>query len=488
MHDMLKKIIHDRQNTIAHTGANYGETIPLERTTPIVAFPKKAPFCIAEIKHGSPSQGRFNPLDVTDTVTEYVFNGTSCISVVTEPNHFFGTLNDITCIKTLFPMIPILRKDFLTEVEDIDISYRIGADAVLLITILFIHRTDGLEHMKLLFEKIKSYGMTPVVEVHSIEEIAFIKTLHAPVIGINARNLDTMKIDRVQALSLLPYIPPATTIIFESGIQNYDDAFTATASGFSGILVGTSLLCSDTISSQLRAIMQGLHNGSYHATRFYPCIATHFLTAQKPLLKICGITNADDAKAALACGADCLGLICTESPRKITESVARGIRDAMGSNALLIGVIRREDYLLGEQLVMNGVVDALQIHGLSHNNDHSFIRVPWYEAVEYGKESAAPDMFFRLHDTHTADRSGHAPLSKETVACIATRERFPCIAGGITPENIAPIVHTAPISMIDVCSGVESSPGKKSYDHMKQLIETIHTTHSQRKDSAYETV
>lgn len=478
MHDMLKKIIHDRQNTIAHTGAHYGETIPLERTTPIVAFPKKAPFCIAEIKHGSPSQGRFKPLDVMHTVTEYVYNGTSCISVVTEPNHFFGSLNDIMHIKKIFPRIPVLRKDFLTECEDIDISYRVGADAVLLITALFTHIPDGTARMQMLYNKILSYGMMPVVEVHSAEEITFIKTLHAPVIGINARNLDTMKIDRVYALSLLPHVPENTTVIFESGIQNYDDAFTATASGFSGILVGTSLLCSDNISSQLRAIMQGLHNGSYHATRFYPCIATHFLTAQKPLLKICGITNPDDAEAALAYGADCLGLIFTESPRKITESVARGIRAAMGSNALLIAIIGRDDYLCGEQLVMNGVVDALQIHGLSHNDDHSFIRVPWYEAVEYGKESAAPDMFFRLHDTHTADRSGHAPLSKETVACIATRERFPCIAGGITPENIAPIVHTAPISMIDVCSGVESSPGKKSYDRIKQLIEIIHTTHS----------
>lgn len=475
MHDMLTMLIRDRSETILHIGPTYGEAIPLQRTTPVIPFPQKTPFCIAEIKHGSPSQGRFKPFDVASTVTDYVHNGASCISVVTEPNHFFGSLKDITHSKTLFPDIPLLRKDFLTELNDIDISYRAGADAVLLIAALFMSLSDGQQRLQSLFTKVCAYGMTPVVEIHSIEELAFIESLHAPVIGINARNLDTMIVDRVHALSLRPYIPKDTIVLFESGIRNYDDAFTAAASGFSGTLIGTSLLCNNNISTHLQTIMQGLHNGSFHATRFYPWIAAQFLTAKKPVVKICGITNPNDAKDALSCGADCLGLILTESPRKITESAVCAIRMATGKHALLIGVIRREDYPLGERLVMSGIIDALQIHGLTRGEDYSFICVPWFEAVEYGKEPAAPEMFFRLYDAHTLKRTEHAVFDMQTISQIVARDRFSCVAGGITADNVTTLMQIATPVMIDVCSGVESSPGKKSHERMKSFIAKIHT-------------
>ncbi len=473
MHDVLNTIIRERELLVSRNGAQYGKPIPTHRACPIAAFPAKAPFCIAEIKHGSPSQGMFKSLDVAATVAHYIFGGASCISVVTEPTHFFGDITDIMHIKTLFPGIPVLRKDFLTEPDDIDVSYRAGADAVLLIAALFMPLPDGLQRLRSLFAKVCAYNMTPVVEIHSIEELAFIESLHAPVIGINARNLDTMTIDRVHAVSLLPQVPPNTTVLFESGIRNYDDAFTAAASGFSGVLVGTSLLCSNDIPSHMQSIMQGLRNGAFHPTDFYPHIAARFLSAKFPFIKICGITNADDAKAALSYNVDCLGLILTESPRKITESDARAIRAATGKHALLIGVIRREDYPLGERLVKSGIIDALQIHGLTQDDDYSFIRVPWFEAVACDSPSVS-DVFFRIYDAHTHERKADTPIDRRAVASIIAHERFPCIAGGITPETVDEFLHDH-VAMIDVCSGVESSPGKKSHERMKSFMAKIHT-------------
>ncbi|MDE5603108.1 MAG: indole-3-glycerol-phosphate synthase, partial [Helicobacter sp.] len=151
------------------------------------------PFIIAEIKRSSPSLGNISDiLSPQNLAKDYLNAGANAVSVLCEKDYFRGDLEDLQGVKTAYPNACVLRKDFITQIEQIQESYDFGADMVLLIVVLFMEgKNGGFEQLKNLYQKALGLGLTPLLEVHNREEIDFLKPLQPPLIGINSRNLHT---------------------------------------------------------------------------------------------------------------------------------------------------------------------------------------------------------------------------------------------------------------------------------------------------------
>ena len=146
---------------------------------------------IAEVKRASPSRGPLAEIaDPAALATEYEAGGARCVSVLTEPRYFGGSLDDLAAVRAAVD-VPLLRKDFIVSSYQVHEARAYGADLVLLIV-------AALEQQVLigLRERIESLGMTALIEVHDEEEADRALEAGAKVIGVNARNLRTMEVDR----------------------------------------------------------------------------------------------------------------------------------------------------------------------------------------------------------------------------------------------------------------------------------------------------
>jgi len=198
--DILEKIVRSRRERLGQFGYSQGLQLPPERQVPLVPFPE-SPFLICEVKRSSPSAGTIAKMpDPTTQVDLYTSAGVKAVSVLTEEEFFGGSLRDLEKLKSRNPETFFLRKDFLLEPEDIDISWRIGADAVLLIAALLEPR-----RMEELYRRAVSLGLEVLVEVHNSEEIEKIRSLRPATVGINARDLRDFSIDCSPRSPFQPY-------------------------------------------------------------------------------------------------------------------------------------------------------------------------------------------------------------------------------------------------------------------------------------------
>src|SRR5574344_1062501 len=164
-HDILTKIISQRKADIAQFGLTFGAAIPEKRTRPVTPFLAEKG-AILEIKRASPSKGDIAlSLEAAQTALEYVKSGAAAISVLTEKNFFKGSLYDLMNASNAVG-IAVLRKDFLLSPGEVDISYRAGADAVLLIA-----RILDSETLRAMAQRCESLGITAFVEVRLEEDI-----------------------------------------------------------------------------------------------------------------------------------------------------------------------------------------------------------------------------------------------------------------------------------------------------------------------------
>ncbi|MFA6548805.1 MAG: indole-3-glycerol phosphate synthase TrpC [Candidatus Margulisiibacteriota bacterium] len=216
------------------------------------AFRKGRFSLIAEIKKASPSAGlirpHFEPVTLAKTYEE---SGASAISVLTDEKYFQGKLDYLKAAKDS-TTIPILRKDFIIDALQIYESRIAGADAVLLIARIL----DDLELAGML-ELTESLGMQALVEIHNAEEAKRVLSTKAKVIGINNRDLDTLKIDLDNTSRLIKEFPSLTEriIISESGIANRADASLLKRVGVNGILVGETLMKSANIPAMVQELL-----------------------------------------------------------------------------------------------------------------------------------------------------------------------------------------------------------------------------------------
>jgi indole-3-glycerol phosphate synthase len=192
---------------------------------------------IAEVKRASPSRGAMAEIaDPAALAADYEAGGARVISVLTEPRRFGGSLADLTAVRKVV-QVPVLRKDFVVSSYQLWEARAHGADLVLLIV-------AALEQTVLvsLVERATSIGLVPLVEVHAEGELDRALDAGARVIGVNARDLTTLQLDRGVISSLIPRIPDGIVKVAESGVRGPHDLLAYAAAGADAVLVGESLV------------------------------------------------------------------------------------------------------------------------------------------------------------------------------------------------------------------------------------------------------
>jgi len=192
---------------------------------------------IAEVKRSSPSRGELAAIENPAALAaDYEAGGASVISVLTEGRRFGGSLDDLVAVRAAVD-VPVLRKDFIVSSYQLWEARACGADLALLIV-------AALEQSALvsLVERAESLGLTALVEVHDAEEVARAVDAGARVIGVNARNLKTLEVDRETFARVRPSIPAGILAVAESGVRGPHDVIDYARAGADAVLVGETLV------------------------------------------------------------------------------------------------------------------------------------------------------------------------------------------------------------------------------------------------------
>jgi indole-3-glycerol phosphate synthase len=214
------------------------------------------PAMIAEVKRASPSAGVIDSeTDPIAAATAYEAGGAAAISVITEPRHFGGALRDLAQVRSIVGL-PVLRKDFLIDADQVLEARAFGADSVLLIA-------SCLEEGRLenLIGVARSLGMEPLVETHSDDDLDRASSTDARVIGVNARDLETLAVDGARALERLRRVPADRVAVLESGIRSRADVVAAVDAGATAILVGETLMRAGDPAAAIRELV-GVHSAA----------------------------------------------------------------------------------------------------------------------------------------------------------------------------------------------------------------------------------
>lgn len=527
---ILDTIVEKRRTDIAQKGVTFGYSIPETRTrgAPVPFVAQKS--VILEVKRASPSKGDIAPsLDASACAKLYEAAGAGAISVLTE-NHFFkGDLRDLMAVSAAVGKnVAVLRKDFLLFPEEIEIAYRCGADAVLLISRIL--STDLLCQMA---KECARFHMTAFIEVRLQEDLEKLKAVAAEVptcalvCGVNARDLKTFTIDLLRPARMLRHIQDIlgqnARVVFESGIKTPEAAAFASSLGFTGLLLGEAAAKNP---NEAHHLVQGFTQA--HSTRqsaFWLSYATVLYKThegkknstcqksagnnEKPLVKICGLTSTQDALYATLSGATFLGFIfCAASKRNVSHTVVtetRRILDeqftktcqdehifAAGEDderPYLVGVITdctSPEALTAIQLCKAGVLDVLQVHGERAIADFfaqpALREIPHYCALTIGAQEdlqKIDELLVRgesriLLDAKSPHSLGGTGLTIDKELLRTAQEKLPLwVAGGLSPQNVGALFQNVTPELIDVNSGIEDSPGKKNNDALLALFSAI---------------
>jgi len=205
---------------------------------------------ITEVKRASPSRGVIaEQVDISHLARQFQEGGASAVSVLTEEDFFSGTLDDLRRVKDAI-QLPVLRKDFIFDPYQVWESRIAGADAVLLIASMF-----DLAPLRQLILLARQLQLTPLVEIHELEELGRAMDAGADVIGVNARNLSNFAVDLRVPLSLAPLIPPGIIKVAESGIKTREDVVQLQQVGYEAILIGETLMRAEDPIQKLRELV-----------------------------------------------------------------------------------------------------------------------------------------------------------------------------------------------------------------------------------------
>jgi indole-3-glycerol phosphate synthase len=204
---------------------------------------------IAEVKRASPSVGSIAAdADPVAQARAYAAAGAAAVSVLTEPAHFGGSLEDLAAVRDLVD-VPLLRKDFLIDPDQVLAARAAGADAVLLIA-----ASLNDDELRALISASRELGMEPLVESHTDEDLERVLATDAGIVGVNARDLETLEVDVAAARTRIGRIRNRIAV-FESGIGTRADVEHAVAAGASAILVGETLMRAGDPAATARALL-----------------------------------------------------------------------------------------------------------------------------------------------------------------------------------------------------------------------------------------
>ena len=400
---------------------------------------------IMEIKRKSPS-GHRSTLSVQDAVRAYA-PVADATSVLTDGPGFGGSLDDLAEARGLFDG-PILAKDFIVDARQVAEARAAGADAVLAMMSVL---SD--EEARSVMTEAARFNMEVIVEVHDEEELERSLSLQPRVIGVNNRDLKTLKTDLSVTERLAPLIPAGVLAIAESGIASRKDV-DRLAPSVDAFLVGSALMSAPDTGQAARALVHGR-------------------------VKLCGLTNANDVALAGASGATHAGLIFVPgTPRGIdTKCGARLAQEAKSGGMQSVGVFRDAPIEALAQTAETCVLDAVQLHGRESDAQIAELRsrLPagteiWAACAVNG--SAPPPR-------HGADRSlfdNAAGGSGKAFdwSLIEDRKELPSafLAGGIGPGNARAASRVGAYGL-DIGSGVEQTPGRKDPAKVEALFAAL---------------
>ncbi|MGZ8613016.1 MAG: indole-3-glycerol phosphate synthase TrpC [Actinomycetota bacterium] len=227
-----------------------GLALRLPPSRPFAAALRDAPgtAVIAEVKRSSPSAGWIADADPGERARAYEGGGAAAVSVLTEHEHFGGTLADLRAVH-MATGVPVLRKDFLIHPSQLMESRVEGADAVLLIAAALTE----LE-LKAMLAAADDLGLGVLVETHSERDLETALATGAEVVGVNARDLETLDVDLGRAIGLLGRVPGDRVAVLESGVATREDVERAAAAGAAAVLVGEALMRAPDPGAALRAL------------------------------------------------------------------------------------------------------------------------------------------------------------------------------------------------------------------------------------------
>jgi indole-3-glycerol phosphate synthase len=202
---------------------------------------------IAEIKRATPRAGPLDlDLDAARLASAYAEGGAAAISVLTEPDHFKGSLEDLHAARSAG--LPVLRKDFIVDELQVSESRAEGADAVLVIV-----RILG-DELGRLVASVQALGMDALVEVHDEAELDRALDAGATLIGVNHRDLETFEVDPERTAKLAPLLPDGVTLVALSGVSTRADVEALGRAGAAAVLVGESLVSAPDPAAKLREL------------------------------------------------------------------------------------------------------------------------------------------------------------------------------------------------------------------------------------------
>ena len=533
MSDILQTIVEKRRADIERLGLNFGIEIPEKRRVGHTEFLGNAG-AILEVKRASPSKGDIAPdLDPVGLATIYAEAHAQAVSVLTEGNFFKGSLRDLIAVTDLMEKrrqqglhaCAVLRKDFLLYEDEIDVAFRCGADAVLLIA-----RILDDEQLVRMAKRAQSFDIQAFVEVREKDDFRKLSVVTSAlgadaaktiVAGVNSRDLATFRTDPLIPASVRSKLPAKA--VFESGVHTPADADYARSLGFTGILVGEAVAKNPALAKDVvSAFESGRENARGYFWKKFAALWQAQRTNQgpfkvggvrqahqpfaeplhrnRPLVKICGITRVEDGMLAAELGADMLGFVFSTTKRLTTEEFVKSFSTKLraGGNPvpLLVGVITDPESPEGKtaiKLVREGVLDAVQLHGIEPTKSLELaddkvpelvegtnkIGIPYYCAARIGEESdfdkvAALRAKGEPRILLDAKVEGIPGGTGKTIPENLLREKAGDIplwlAGGITPTNVAELVGKFSPELIDVSSGVEDAPGIKNSEKLKALF------------------
>lgn len=399
---------------------------------------------ILECKKASPSKGLIRDDFDLDYIASIYANHADAISVLTDEKYFQGNFEFLPQVKKLTTQ-PVLCKDFMIDTYQVYLARHYQANAIL----LMLSVLDDEEYAELV-EVAHSLDMGVLTEVSNEEELERAIKLKARVVGINNRNLRDLTIDLNRTKELAPKLPEGTTVISESGIYNHQQVrdLSKFANGF---LIGSSLMAEKNLELAARKVLLGEN-------------------------KVCGLTHADDAAKAYQAGAVYGGLIFADkSKRKVDEEAAR--LTMAGAPLKYVGVFQNHSVEEVCNLANALELSAVQLHG---DEDQAFVddlKQNLDDDVEIWKAYGVMDempSFINNVDRHLLDSKVGSQSGGTGVAFDWTKinDKNVMLAGGLNPDNVAEAAELG-VKGLDLNSGVETEPGKKSKEKLDQAFKAI---------------
>jgi len=438
--DVLARIVaHKRAEVAARLAGFDGSAAEPSTRSLEAALRQPGARFIMEVKRASPSGHR--SVHSIETAARAYAGVADAVSVLTDERFFHGSFEALRTVRGLFDG-PILAKDFVVDPRQVTEARLAGADAVLcMLSVL-----DD-EDARAMMAEAARLGMDVLTEVHDEAELQRAIGLGARIIGINNRDLKTLLTDLAVTERLAPLVPAEAVLVSESGVATRADVerLAPLADAF---LVGSSLMAAEDVGEAARALVFGR-------------------------VKVCGLTRAEDIRAAAAAGATHAGLILVPgTPRALTVEEAQPLAELARAEGLKpVGVFRNAsvDTVIEAAAALN--LSAIQLHG-----DESADTVAAIRAL-FGGEVWTAGGDARGGHRHLFDNVAGGTGETFDWATIAWHPGLgrAFLAGGIDADN-ARAAQATGVYGLDASSRLESAPGIKDHDKVRALFDSLRPT------------